>query len=132
MKKLTARRKGISFVEVMVTVVVMASGFTGVFQAYLASMDYLDYLNTRLYMNFLLDQRITDMQRQFGMIGTVAQSTHTALETIEINRKAKLVEFHSRFDKVDKVDNLLHVTISATWGDGGRRAKLVRQAYLRR
>lgn len=114
------------------TVIILSTGLGGVFRAYLMSMDYMDYLTTRVYMNFLLDQKLTFMQREFAIRGAVSQGAHTGVEMVEINQEHKLVEFSSRFTKVDELENLVHVALKVTWAGSNRRTQMERHAYLRK
>lgn len=51
------REKGFTFFEVMITVVILAVGLTGIYRAFLISLNYQKYTLTRLHiLNFLSDE----------------------------------------------------------------------------
>ncbi len=125
-------RKGISFVEVMITVLVLVSGFTGVYQAYLKSLNDLDYLTTRLYAGFLLDQKIDMLQEYFLTVEEIPPHLTRTMETVNMGRKERLVEFDAQLKPVGSLPNLLEVVLKATWLQNNRRVSVSRQAYLKK
>ena len=125
-------RKGISFVEVMVTAVILVSGITGVYRAYLASLNHLEYLKTRFYMNFLLDQKIFTIQKEFMATGQISDFLLNNMEKVEVNNNSIDIEVFSKIQKVDNLNNLFHINLGIGWIDNDRRVNIFREAYLRR
>ena len=123
-------KKGISFVEVLVCVVILSMGITGVYQAYLKSLDYLSYLHVRLHATFLLDNRFSEIQKHVAMSSDIPQSLLNSQEQLTIANRDITFEFNSDLKHIEPFSNLIQIDMILAWVQNDRRVQLSRSAYI--
>src|SRR5690348_4413825 len=60
------RIQGFTFVEVMVSLVVLCSGIVMIYKSFFLCADYLQNLTCRLYASSLIDEKIGDINKSFA------------------------------------------------------------------
>src|SRR3989338_1352826 len=56
-------KRGFSFLEVMVAVMVLSGGLISIYKSFFTSLDYTNHLTIRLQANILLDEKIATLNR---------------------------------------------------------------------
>ena len=115
---------------VMVSVVILATGITAVYQAYMKSLDYLNYFHTRLYATFLLDNRLSEIQKEIAMTGEVSRQLLESKEHSRIANREMDFEFSSNFKSVEPLPNLFQVDMFLAWIENDRKVQMSRSAYI--
>ncbi len=124
-------KRGFTFIEVMIALVVLSTGIVLVYKSFFLCVDYLNNLSTRVYATHLLDSRIAEINRSLAK-GT-GGSLHLGplSETVPINRRQVKYDFDMRLDQLG-AGSLYKLTIDLTWFDGRRKMREGRAAYLMR
>ena len=58
-----SKKRGFTFIEIMVTLIILTSGITMIFKSFLISLDRINYLTTRMYASVQIDNRISEIQK---------------------------------------------------------------------
>ncbi len=120
--------RGITFIEVMVTAVILSAGLVAIYRSFFIGLDYLQHLSCRLYALNLIESKIASAEQNFRSLKDfdIGPLTDSAV----INNRP--VEF--RFDvDLEPVGNLLSVfklDLALSWEERGRTITIVRSAYF--
>jgi hypothetical protein len=115
----------------MVTLVVLSAGIVFIYKTFFLCVDYMSRLSMRMQASELIDQRIADITRTFGVAGNRSLDQGPAVVTRRtINRKP--VEFHYQAQAipVSGFEGLFELEVSVSWVDQGKPAQFTRWAAL--
>lgn len=126
------RKNGFTFMEVMVTVVILSTGIVMIYKAFLLSLDHQRYMIHRLYANNLLDQKIEGIQRLFQDKGAASLKPGETVENISISHKAIPFAINTLFKNVSDMEDFLQMDIGISWLERGRPIRLTRSVYISR
>ena len=120
--------RGITFIEVMVTVVILSAGLVAIYRSFFIGLDYLQHLSCRLYALNLMESKIASAEQNFRSLKDfdIGPLTDTAV----INNHP--VEFRFTVNLVP-VGNLLSVfklDIAISWEERQRVVTVSRSAYF--
>ena len=120
---------GFTFVEVMVTLVILSTGLVVIFKTLFYSLDQIHSLTTRLYADVLIENRISEVERLLRIYNAVPMDlNHSQLMNIgtkEVNFKEQM-----SFQDVDGLPDVFHFDFSISWDEGNHPMKLNRTTYL--
>ncbi len=124
------RNHGFTFIEVMVTLVILSVGIVAILKVFIVSLDQLSYLGNRVYATIALDNKIIKMSRGMSTYNTLTFRSFEENESIDTGPKN--VDFKEQI-KITEIANfsdlfLLESTIS--WNERGRTMQLARSVYL--
>ncbi|MEI8011019.1 MAG: hypothetical protein WCI27_00870 [Candidatus Omnitrophota bacterium] len=122
------RRRGITFVEVMLTVVILSGGLVAIYRSFLSGIDYLDRLSTRVYAINLLENRMAVVEKDFRSpkdfdIGLLD-------EEFVINHHPVMFHYKVDLKPVGTLLSVFELEMEITWRDHGRVTTLSRTAYV--
>lgn len=124
------KNKGFTFIEVMVALVILSIGIVMIYKSFFLCVDYLSYLNCRLYAAQMIDSKISDITQSYKQSpdGTFKRGAMT--ESIEINRK--WVDFNYSIDLFPEggIDYVYRLKVGLSWYDGHRLMHLSRESLL--
>lgn len=126
------KRRGFTFVEIMVTITILSTGIVMIYKAFLISLDQQNYLVHRLYANNLLDQKIAELGRLFQERGKDALKKEGLVEDVVIHNKQVPFEIKTFFEDFADLPDLLELNVGVFWSEHGRPVRLTRVAYISR
>ena len=121
--------KGFTFIEVLVTLVILSVGIMAVFRSFLLSLDYLIHLNNRLYATILIDDRIDVTQRILRNYKSLPLG-NTEDITVDIGSKEKKYIHQTKISEISGHIDIFELEMSLQWQEKDRNIKLSRFAYL--
>jgi prepilin-type N-terminal cleavage/methylation domain-containing protein len=124
------KKKGLSFIEVLVTVAILGSGIVMIYKAFFVSLDYMNHLTYRLHANILLDNKINELQREYKGTDEITFSVNDAKVEVMVNNKPVDYIFGLSYRKLDNISDLLEVKLRLSWVERNRRLVLSRSAVL--
>ncbi len=123
-------KKGFTFIEIMVTLIILSVGLVAILKSYIISVDQMRYLTNRIYATTIIDNQISLVERMLRINHTLPM----ALEPVEkINIGAKRVIFRPEI-KITAIPDYVEIfklDIDLTWVEGQYQRRLSRSAYLR-
>jgi type II secretory pathway component PulJ len=131
-KKLPARfhsAKGISFIEVMVTLSVFSLGFVGLLNVYRVSINRMNHLTVRLYAQVVLDNRLIAIERSLRAYRTLPLDVQAEDEAV-IGSKTVVFDQSLRINAVDDFLNLFSAEVSLSWREGQESRSLTGSRYI--
>ena len=128
-------KNGFTLIEVMVTVVILATGLTMIYRGFLLSLDHQRYMVRRLHADSVLDEKIKEVKYLFQEKGEAALmklAEEPAVEHVVINNKDVLFTIITLFQNDPKVENFLQMDIGISWLERGHPIRLSRSVYISR
>ena len=126
-RKLKANN-GFTFIEIMVTLVILSVGIVGVYQALFQSLDHMSRLTSRLYANILLEDQLAVIERQLRAYKTLP--TETPVQEIDVGVQHVNFEPQLIIGEVDQFTDVFKIELEYTWLERNRQNRLGRSAYL--
>ncbi len=120
---------GLSFIEVMVTLLILSFGLVMIFKTFLTSLQQTEHLTKRLYASTLLDDRISVIERGLRAYQTLPFDLHYKEV---VNMGTKEIEFKQKMDirEVEDFVDVFQLDITLQWEEEGRMRELSRSAYI--
>jgi len=119
---------GFTFIEIMVTLVILSVGIVGVYQALFKSLDHMSRLKSRLYANILLDDQIATIERKLRAYKTLPMES--PVQEVDVGVQRISFEPQSQISAVDQFTDVFKIDLLYTWTDRGHQNKLGRSAYV--
>ena len=120
---------GFTFIEIMVTLVILSVGIVAIYQALFSSLDHISHLNSRLYANIMLEDRVAKVERILRAYKVLPfeldpqEAVDVGVKTIHFNPEMKISEVGDYID-IFKID------VAYSWEENGRTIRLSRSAYI--
>ena len=130
MKLCIHNRKGLTFVEVMVTLVIISLGMTAVFRTFIFSLNKLEYLTTRIYAEFALERKISSLQRDYKAYRTLPFDFEPTDKTLLSGSSSIDIQQHMDVQPVKPFPDLLSVKCALEWNQNGQNVHLDKEAYI--
>lgn len=127
---LTGSPKAFTFVEVMVTLVILSSGIVMIYKSFFLCVDYLSRLSCRLCAVELLDEKIADMSRLLKETAGTAFDREPLTVTRQIQHKAIDYHYEITFDPVAELEGVYRLDVGLSWSEGDRAMHLSRSAFV--
>ena len=121
---------GFTFVEVMVTLVVLSAGIVFIYKTFFLCVDYLSRLSTRLCANELIDSRVSEISRLMREHGDLSFDRGPLIVTKEISHKRIDFNYQINFVPVTGYEGLYRLDVGLSWQDHGRSMHYMRSAVL--
>ena len=131
-KFLRAGHNGFTFIEVMVTIMILSTGIVMIYKTFLISLDQQNYLLHRLYANNLLDLEITQLQHVFQEKGRSSLKDNEMTKNAVIHNKTLAFAIKTFFQDIPELEGTLQMDIGIFWLERGRTVRLTRSVYLSR
>ncbi len=123
-------RSGFTFIEVMITLVILSAGIITIYRTFFLCVDYLSRLSMRMYANELIDEKIADISRVFHETADLSAATGSSVVNKEINHQQVKFAYNIDFLPVDGYDGLFQLKVGVVWAESGRTTKMARMAVL--
>ena len=122
--------RGFSFLEILITGVILAVGFVAVYRAFFLSLGYLHHMNYRLQANILLESKIAELDRLFKRTKTVATPFNNEVKSIKSNNRMVDFGYTLSPQRIDDLENIYQLDVSLQWQEGARPISLKRSIYI--
>ncbi|MFH0753702.1 MAG: prepilin-type N-terminal cleavage/methylation domain-containing protein [Candidatus Omnitrophota bacterium] len=119
---------GITFVEVMLTVVILSVGLVGLYRSFFAALNYQDHLAVRLYATNLIDGRIATIERDFRSLKDF--DIGILSEEVVINNRVITFQYGVNFKSVGTLLSVFELDVVLSWEDRGKIFSISRTAYF--
>ena len=124
------RERGFSFVEVMVTMVVMSLGVVMIYKAFFTSLNFINHVTYRLVALSLLDKRIADTEWLLKSQGVISLTQGARTESVVIHNKPVDFHFQTDFRNVGMLKGVYELELSLSWREGERDITVSRAVYI--
>jgi prepilin-type N-terminal cleavage/methylation domain-containing protein len=122
--------KGFTFVEVMVSLVVLCCGIVLIYKSFFLCADYLNNLTCRLYASSLIDEKIGDISESFADWPAKSLDFGDSVVTLNINHKPVSFTYNINLAPLADVKSVWQVDVKLSWIDGPRNMHAQRSAYM--
>jgi len=107
-------KRGFTFVEVLITTVILALGSVLIYSSFFISLDafqhYFNYLNVSSWA----DEKIWITQDELARFGILANENF---------------KWNLTYDSIDQTNGLYRIELVISWREGRRSGRLLRSAY---
>ena len=128
---MTRNNRGYTFLELMVTVSILAIGIVGVYKVLLASLDYQTQLSCRLYAANLIEHEMALIENQFRATGQFPIKENGKVVEAFLDRRN--IVFYLSLLPVgveNEIAGLIPVEVGLSWTDRGRTINVKRALYF--
>lgn len=123
--------RGYTFLELMVTVSILAIGIVGVYKVLLASLDYQMQLSCRLYAANLIEHEIALIENKFRATGQFPIQENGKVIEAFLDRRTIVFQLSLLPAGVEnEIAGLIPVEVVLSWADQGRTINLKRALYF--
>lgn len=123
------QKSGFTFLEVMVTVVVLSVGIIAVYRVFLSTLKYRNHVAYRLCAMNLANAHLADVSEQFRLGKSVSLKI-VFQEVISIHNHDVVFAVQSSFSTPGSSDLLKRVETTVGWREGERNYKILRSALI--
>jgi hypothetical protein len=121
-------RRGITFIEVMVTAVILSAGLAAIYRSFFIGVDYLDHLSHRLCALNLMEIRVAGIERDFRALNNV--DVGPLNETVLLNGRPVDFSFNIQLKPVGNLLSIFELEIMLSWKERHRVISIARSAYF--
>jgi len=122
--------RGFTFVEVMVSLVVLCCGIVLIYKSFFLCADYLNNLTCRLYASSLIDEKIGDISESFADWPARNLNLGDRFVDLEINHKPVHFTYDINLAPLPDVKSVWQLDVKISWVDGPRNMHASRSAYM--
>ncbi len=128
-RKRVLSKKGLTFIEVMVALVILTSGLTAIFKILIASIDQLNHLTNRLYASTILDNRIAEIERDLRVYKVLPIELEKS-EVVDVGSKEVTFDQEMTISAFDGFADIFYIDLTLKWKEANRDVSMSRAAYL--
>jgi len=121
---------GFTFVEVMVSLVVLCCGIVLIYKSFFLCADYLNNLTCRLYASSLIDEKIGDISESFAEWPAKDLNLGDNTVTLAINHKPVTFTYKINLAPLPDVNSVWQCDVNLYWANGPRNMHAERSAYM--
>ena len=122
--------RGFTFVEIMVSLVVLCCGIVLIYKSFFLCSDYLNNITCRLYASSLIDEKIGDIAESFAEWPAKALNFGDSSVIADINYKPVHFTYDINLQPLTDVKSVWEVDVKLSWVDGPRNMHMQRSAYM--
>lgn len=122
--------KGFTFVEVMVTLVVLSAGIVFIYRTFFLCVDYLSRLSSRIHANELVDEKMSEISLLFREQGSPAFDRGPSSVSRSIEGRDVAFNYTIAMDPLEGQEGLYRLQVDVAWVDAGRPAHFSRVGVL--
>ena len=124
------KNKGLSFIELMLTIVILSSGLVFIYKAFFISLSSFNYLTNRLYAMNLMSNQIASLRQTFAVTNDITKQLGQTTKTITFNGKPVDFVLDKKANTINSTANLYEAEVLAGWKEGNRDFKVTQSAYV--
>jgi prepilin-type N-terminal cleavage/methylation domain-containing protein len=121
--------KGLTLVEVLITVAILSVGIIAIFQSFFVSLNQIVHLTNRLYVTTNLDNRICLIERMLRAYKTLPFDMNQDRSMSSDNNSLKYKPFVS-YQAVEDFPDVFKMDVSVSWKEQNIDKHLSRSAYI--
>lgn len=125
-------RKGFTFFEIMVAMVILAAGTVMVMKAMITCLDYQEYLTRRLYAMNLANDRMAFLEQSFLKTGKIPYTHDRDVSTAWLNHEKTDFQVIADFSAIGEFKHAVRCDTVIAWLERGRPVQLSRTAVITR
>ena len=125
-------RRGISFIEVMVTLAILTGGLVAIYRAFFLSLDYTTHLTNRLYANVFLNNRLAELQQQYQATGEVLMKFDEDIKKALVNNREINFTLRTTLKSAENLNQVLWVSLILSWSEQNHPVSLMKSGYISR
>ncbi|MFH0796391.1 MAG: prepilin-type N-terminal cleavage/methylation domain-containing protein [Candidatus Omnitrophota bacterium] len=125
MTSLINRKRGFTFVEIMVTLAVLSFGLVVIYQSFLICVNALSYYSTSLEVREWLDGKTWEIDDKISRTKTPLPSSNSGTFIV----RNKPVFWQGDIQSISRDANEYRITLSCFWKEGRRQINLSRTFY---
>ena len=125
-----SRKSGLTFIEVMVTIVILSTGIVIIYKALLMSLDYQSHLTRRLYALNLLEGALIDVQLRYDGGQISPGGPEQDIYEVVLNNRTVSFQFTIDFFQDYELLNIWRGDAVLSWPERGRTFSLIRSIYI--
>ncbi len=122
------RNTGLTFMEVMVTAVILSAGLVALYRSFFIGADVVTHLSNRLYALNLLESRIATIERDFRSLKDFDIGSMS--EEAVINHRPVTFHYAISLQPVGNLLSIFRLDITLSWEERGHVLSLSRSAYF--
>lgn len=119
---------GITFIEVMVTAVILSAGLVAIYRSFFIGVDYLDHLSRRLCALDLIESRVAAIERDFRALNNV--DVGPLDEVVSLNGRPVHFKYNIQLNPVGQLLSVFELDIVLSWTERGHDIAIARSAYF--
>lgn len=120
---------GFTFVEVMLTLVILSAGITVIFRSFFYCLDQMHAMTHRLYANIILENRASEIERVLKVYNALPFDVNKKIDAV-LGQDTVSAEERLHFRAFDEYPDLFELNISLSWKEGKKDMLLTRSSYL--
>lgn len=122
-------KKGLSFVEIMVTISILSLGLVGVIRTLILSLERVEHFRARLYAYNIIENKISYIERILRAYKTLPFDADDQ-EKHRVGGKEITFNHTLKISAVNDLTNLFKLDVTLDWMERGDKKTLKRSAYL--
>lgn len=123
-------KKGLTFLELMVTVVILGTGIVLIYQGLLKALDYQKHMLYRAYALNLLEHKTASLQYAFQNDVKVPVFADEPAGNIVLNNNQVSFSFSADYEPLASLANIYAVDMMLSWTERGRDFSIKRSVYV--
>ena len=123
-------RAGFSFIEIMVAMMILATGIVFIYKSFFVSLGYMNHVTNRLVALSLLDNRIADMELLLKTKGALSLAGGSETKRVVIQQRTVDFHFETELRSVESIPGLYQVDLNLSWEEGTRGIRVGRTVYI--
>jgi prepilin-type N-terminal cleavage/methylation domain-containing protein len=129
LRRKKTHRAGLTFIEVMVAVAVIAAGITAIYRSYILAIERMGYLNRRLYATMLLDDRLMRVERFLRVYKALPMNNDLRERVYADGEQPEFAEY-IQFHEIEGLPEIFQVDLRINWKENQRDVIMRRSAYI--
>ena len=105
-------QRGLTFLELMITIVILSGGICAIYKGLIASLDYQSQLSSRLYAMNLMDHEIALLEKKYESTGEFPASENGKVVEAPLDYRNIPFQFTMQAAPFMNLDGLLQTEIS--------------------
>jgi hypothetical protein len=122
------REAGLTFMEVMVTAVILSAGLVALYRSFFICADIVTHLSNRLYALNLIESRVATIERDFRSLKDFDIGAMS--EEAVINNRPVTFTYTIDLQPVGELLSVFRLDITLSWEERGHVLSLSRSAYF--
>lgn len=122
-------RDGFTFIEVMVTLVILSTGIVAIFQSLLVSLDQIDYLTHRLHASNEIENVLFIKEKMLRQYKELSLNLGEE-KTLPVGNKTLSVDQKITISEIESYPDIFKIQLRLGWTEGERKIELTRENFI--
>lgn len=121
--------KGFTFIEVMVTLLIMTFSLVAISRIYVSSLGYMNTLLTRLYINIDMNNQICEVERMLRVYNSLPFDLGPK-KVLEVGPYEITPMKRISFKEIVDYPDVFEIELKYSWTQSGKDGSLVQLGYI--